>query len=570
MNIMKRTLLLSVLSVGLTSFAAQTFQSGELYYTVCGDGASVHVSRNPDTYGYNLSAAEIPAQVEFENRSFDVTGIEDEAFFLSVSLRTISIPETVVEIGKGAFKSCIALEAINLPAGIAVIESSTFAGCSALKQLVVPESVKRIGEEAFSMCSSLESVDFGASLEYIGREAFESCTSLMEVSIPDNVAFVGGRAFSMCDNLTSVIVGAGVEQIGYNAFGQSGLTSVRWNAVNCREIVYDNTSGSIYRTFPSSVSTLIIDENVSNIPDYLFCNLDKLSEVHLPDALVKIGSGAFAWCSSLSAINIPVKVETVGDLAFMGCDKLQTLYYDAIALTGGRGVGMSVPTPVEQIIFGDGVKSLPIQCFINYDKITRIELPETLETIGEEAFARCTGLTQIGFGTALQEIDARAFFGCSSLTGIDLGDTAVGVIKEGAFKNCALQSVIIGSYAQHIENEAFMGNPELKSVECKAENPPVCANWTFDNEYDSAELREYIDADLKVPSEAVGNYRAAAVWNWFKTINGDPYMSSLPDLMVPDAGYDGGVYNLQGVRVADSPVGLAPGLYIVNGRKIRV
>ena len=200
----------------------ETFTSGDYEYALLDDG-TVEIT------GYKGSADLLAIPAELDGKA--VTSIGDSAFFFCDSLTSVSIPDSVAEIGANPFETCSALKAISVspdhpyfatidgvlfrkadktlisyPAGI---KSSTY---------TIPQGIVSIGDSAFSYCSSLTNISIPDSVTSIGELAFFSCISLTSVSIPDSVTAIEDLAFSDCYSLTDLIIPASVTSIGYKAF----------------------------------------------------------------------------------------------------------------------------------------------------------------------------------------------------------------------------------------------------------------------------------------------------------------------------------------------------------------
>jgi len=123
---------------------------------------------------------------------------------------------TVKKIGKWAFWECTGLKSIVLPEGLVEIENSSFTGCTGLKALTIPTSVVSIDGTAWSD----------------DRGAFEGCTGLKSVYFPSTMkvsqlyeANIGGRAFYGCTGLKTIYVAGSETAIAmYDVFG--GCTAV--------------------------------------------------------------------------------------------------------------------------------------------------------------------------------------------------------------------------------------------------------------------------------------------------------------------------------------------------------
>ncbi|MDE5798266.1 MAG: leucine-rich repeat domain-containing protein [Treponemataceae bacterium] len=112
-----------------------------------------------------------------------MTKISDDAFWGCTSLASVTIPESVTEIGGGSFRGS-GLKTVTIPKGVKVIGDTLW------------------GDGTFKNCTSLESVTLSRGVAVIGEHVFYGCTSLKSVSIPRSVTVIYGLAFSNCDNLT--------------------------------------------------------------------------------------------------------------------------------------------------------------------------------------------------------------------------------------------------------------------------------------------------------------------------------------------------------------------------------
>ena len=68
----------------------------------------------------------------------------------------------------------------GIPEGIKVIEDEAFAGCG-VAEVIVPDSITEIGRGAFSDCTSLRTLTIPKSVRQLGDGAFANCMSLTSV-----------------------------------------------------------------------------------------------------------------------------------------------------------------------------------------------------------------------------------------------------------------------------------------------------------------------------------------------------------------------------------------------------
>ena len=106
------------------------------------------------------------------------TRIDDYAFLQCDKLVSVSMTNTIEEIGEGAFGSCKNLISITLPSSLGFIEEAAFFGCKGLRSIVIPNGVKMIDARAFAECTSLTEVHLPAGVA-IDSSAFNGSPSYM-------------------------------------------------------------------------------------------------------------------------------------------------------------------------------------------------------------------------------------------------------------------------------------------------------------------------------------------------------------------------------------------------------
>ncbi|MDR0475374.1 MAG: leucine-rich repeat domain-containing protein [Treponema sp.] len=164
--------------------------------------------------------------------------ISGSAFEGCSGLTSVTIPDSVTNIGSRALSGCSGLTEITIPfVGNTLNGASNtcFYNIFGADDSSVPATLKTviitgggsIGDYAFLDCSGLTSVTIPNSVTSIGGSAFSNCSGLTSVTIPDSVTSIGERAFYYCERLVSVTIPDSVTSIGDNAFGScTGLTRV--------------------------------------------------------------------------------------------------------------------------------------------------------------------------------------------------------------------------------------------------------------------------------------------------------------------------------------------------------
>jgi len=141
----------------------------------------------------------IPADVD----GHPITLINEYAFAKNETITKVVLPDTVREIGNGAF-----------------------GGCPNLEEVVLTETVEMIDSYAFTFCPKLQEIRLPAKLQGIHRGTFEGCTALHTVYLPGMLHFIGPGAFSRCTALTELRFADGLERVLSGAFADSDLKAV--------------------------------------------------------------------------------------------------------------------------------------------------------------------------------------------------------------------------------------------------------------------------------------------------------------------------------------------------------
>lgn len=181
-----------------------------------------------------------------------VTYIGDQAFEGCRGLTSITIPKSVMKIGEGLFEGCYNLAAINVEIGNpkydsrnncdAIIETRTNTLVAGCKNTVIPNSVIYIGKGAFKNCDGLKSITIPNSVVRIGCDAFQSCDGLTSITIPNSVLVIESFAFSLCENLASLTIPKSVSIIDAYAFNCEKLNTIISNITDVKNVIVKKTA----------------------------------------------------------------------------------------------------------------------------------------------------------------------------------------------------------------------------------------------------------------------------------------------------------------------------------------
>lgn len=128
---------------------------------------------------------EIPERIHYNRTEYAVVYISDAAFRDCSGMTSISIPNSIHEIGKSAFWNCSGLTSLTIPNSVSEIEQDAFYNCSGLTELTIGNSVSYIGSNAFNGCSELPILSIPGSVRHIVENPFLNCNKLIQIKVDD-------------------------------------------------------------------------------------------------------------------------------------------------------------------------------------------------------------------------------------------------------------------------------------------------------------------------------------------------------------------------------------------------
>ena len=401
----------------------------------------------------------------------------------------VIIPSTtnglpVTRIGDSAFHNGTnnnTLTSITIPNSITDIGNYAFYGCQSLKSLTIPDSVTNIGNSAFVYCYSLPSVTIPNSVISIGSTAFSSCSSLTNVTIPDSVTSIGAFAFISCTKLTAITVDAlnpyysSVAGVLFNksqtaliqyATGLAGDYAILNSVTNIKNHAFSSSYG---------LTSIMIPGSVINIGNNAFSSCSSLTNVAIPNRVISIGTYAFDSCGNLTNVTIPDSVTNIGFGALFSCTKLTAITVDALnpAYSSVAGVLFNKSqTALIQYTTGisgsyaisNSVTSISKSAFSSSYNLTSVTIPNSVTNIGDSAFSSCSSLTNATLPNSVTSIGSATFIYCTSLTNLTIpnGVTSIG---DSAFYNCSsLNNITLSGSLTSIGNNTFYDCFRLTSV----------------------------------------------------------------------------------------------------------
>ncbi len=277
------------------------------------------------------------------------------------------------------------------------------------------------------------------------------------------------------------------------ASNENGAESVKWELSTDGTLTISGTGAmedyrlAKYRPWHANeeqIQKVCIENGVTSVARYAFNGCTNLQNVTLGNSIVSIGSSAFKKCSSLTAISLPETLTSIGGSAFMGCIALKevTIPEAVTVVSGGafddctsletltlenKVTEDSLPTINEPYgTYIDGCTSLQNVIMTNAEneveaengvfyskgrttllrclqsKKGEVTVPNTVETIKENAFNKCSALEELILPETIEAAYNNILFNCSSLRYIEL--QGVKKVVNYAFEGCtALDQLVL-------------------------------------------------------------------------------------------------------------------------------
>lgn len=458
----------------------------------------------------------IPESVTYKGITYSVTEIGNEAFANCKMLESISVPSTVVQIGKescSAFRGCTSLKRVRFEDGTQKLVlgasyntdyksnygSGLFLSCPLeevyigrnisyennyytfekypqyygysafynqpkLAKVTISSTVTEIPICLFKGCSVLSNVFIHGRLTKIPAYSFDGC-NLSTLNLSNSIEEIGDYAFRNNTALTTVSLGGNIKTIGGFAFYKTSVSSI--NIPNNVTIIGESCFAE-----NTKLEKVTIGTGCKELPTNVFSGCSALASVVLNDGLKTISDAAFANCKSLGSISIPGTVGTIGTtqtsgndkLPFYNCTSLKSVKFEdgTLPLTLGvcyrdgydelQGCGLFYSCPLEEVYIGRNISYKKVGYAYGYSR----DFSESPIRYGYSAFYNQPKLAKVTISSTVTEIPAYLFYKNASLTLTSL--PKVKKIGASAFQDCSkLTTLNLGHELQVVGNDAFNG-----------------------------------------------------------------------------------------------------------------
>lgn len=360
----------------------------------------------------SVTAVSVPGSIEHGGQTYKVTELRFSSGIVAKNVEQLTLPDTLENVRGWYFRKFAKVKELHIPGSIKDF-SCTLQNAGSLEKLYFDEGVEEISANSMvNGCSSLSEIDLPSTLKMIsGTGAFRGATALTSIEFPKDVAFDDTIAgvFEDCTSLTSVSLPASVTKIPSHMFdGCTSLTSV------------------------TAVS------EIESIGDGAFQDCSSLTGIDFPGTLKSIGSSAFQGCANLVSVPDLSKVTKMGSAAFRECGNLRASV-DLSSLQSVPGYAFCY-TPVKIVGLCDSLKSIGDWAFI-WSNVA-VQLPRTLETIGNYAFYGGTLPEQVSIPDSVTSVGTAAFSGVDGVKDVTIG-RGLTKIPRDMFDGSTVQKITI-------------------------------------------------------------------------------------------------------------------------------
>ena len=388
--------------------------------------------------------------------------------------------------------------------------SAPFANSTTLEEVEIGPKVTFVYNHLCHNCDKLASVFSSVGLQNIYSYAFANCDKLISLDFPASLQNIYDYAFAYCDELTSTVFSIGLQKIYNCAFTNCPkLASTTFEESSDHTLIIDE---SAFRNCVS-LENVTFPGQLSLLANYAYSGCEKLKSVIFNKneqykPTLTIGDYTFNKCYLIKELTFPGRLESIGNYTFASCVNLTNVSFEdantAVKLGYGASTDYNQNYSEQLPLFGNSnltslymgrnidyetAKEKGYSPFYNQQKLTDVKfsqagtvtycednllykvnncktliLPESLTSIGSQAFRGMSTLGSIVIPNAVTTIGTYAFADDSELESAKLS-TSCAWLKEGLFSECGkLQALTIPTVVTKMDTQMFTNCKALKTV----------------------------------------------------------------------------------------------------------
>lgn len=400
--------------------------------------------------------------------------------------------------------------------GVTTLSGNWFTGafqnCSSLKSISLPDSILTIGTCAFNNCSALTSITLPDSITSIGASAFHGCTALVldGLNLPNLKTIANENAFRNVP-MQGTINLPSLTSLGYSAFYGTQIEEIaNLGSVTSLGNVPNDSNGTFQNC--SKLRNVILPSTLATISGFAFRGCSSLHEINFHQAITTIGTEAFYNCTSLAIEDLQLpNLTSLDQNAFYGVKikKISDLgKITALPASSGNVQNFGDKSVLEEVVLPETLTSIPSHSFYNYTSLKRCNIPEGVTNINVSAFQYCPLEGEL-YLPNLTGLGSCAFHGTKLSKIVSLGTieaTPEGNANNNVFGNCTnLTEARLPATLTKLGSYTFRGSTALQTIICHATTPPSMGVNPFYGT-NSTFL-------IYVPDASVEAYKTASGWS---------------------------------------------------------
>ncbi len=272
-------------------------------------------------------------------RKFSPADELPEFALFGMNLTSIALPEGLRKLGAGSL-AATSLATVQIPLTVVSVGDFAFEG-SKIERITVPPSVADLGRGAFKDCTGLTLASL--SQQELPSDLFRGCINLTGVSLGVPVAVIGDNAFTWCRSLSSFGFDENLRSIGRGAFAGSGLKELDLSLAESIAVIGE----SAFERCGSLVSVRL-PETLADIPQSMLLGCQALESIEVGDQVTSIGNYAMASSGSVNRLTLPSSLIYIGDDAMGKMNSLVEIDASTLTMVPSLGntvwSGVSVPS----------------------------------------------------------------------------------------------------------------------------------------------------------------------------------------------------------------------------------
>lgn len=389
-----------------------------------------------------------------------------------LTLQVYNVPDGITEIANITLPS--SLTELHIPASITKFDKYCVTDCTKLKSITVDSANTAYSSDSqgilydefktnLILCppaTEHTSIKIPYGVESINGSSFKNCTNLKEITIPRSVIGIGVDAFKNCTALETVNFTGTETQWNKIKFssGNTTLTSlnINFNVADPSEAPLEGTEGCFtYRTADGQATITAVDTSAEGdliIPSEIFgC------------PVIAVAENAFNGAYKITKVYIPASLISLNDIAEAKytVDKNNPVYS-----SDDNGILFN-KDKTELIKFSYKIS------------IEEYGMPDSVRTIAQNAFYRCTSLNSLTLSDNVIVLQGKTFDSCR-FDSVIIPDT-VTALESCAFNNCSFNELYIGKgveriYSTNSKAPAFYNTRNLKSITVSPDNQFFCSD----------------------------------------------------------------------------------------------